>query len=126
MRRLTKSIERTVDTLAGDEQFLDRVDRGLEIGLRLVVERDLDHFFHAIGTENRRHADIEAVEAVLAVYIDSARQDALLVAQISFGHRNRAGGGGVVGGAGLEQANDLAAARAGALDDGVDGFLARL
>src|SRR5690606_40169709 len=83
-------------------------------------------FLHAIGTENRRHADIEAVEAVLAVYIDSARQDALLVAQISLGHRNRAGGGGVVGGAGLEQADDLAAARAGALDDGVDGFLARL
>src|SRR5687767_1067055 len=47
-------------------------------------------------------------------------KNALLVVEVSLGHRDRAGGGGVIGGTGLEQADDLAAAAAGALDDRVD------
>ena len=46
-----------------------------------------------------------------------AGQDAALVADDRLGHRNRGGGRGVVGAAGLEQADDLGAAVAGTVDD---------
>src|SRR5690606_41755134 len=52
-----------------------------------------------------------------------AGQNALLVLQICLGHRDRAGRGGVISRAGLQQADDLAATRTGALDDGVDPLL---
>ena len=43
--------------------------------------------------------------------------------QVALGHRDGGGGRGVEGGAGLQQGDDLAAAAAGALDDGVELLL---
>ena len=75
-----------VDSLAGDQQFLDRVDRDLETGLGLIVQFDLDDLLNAARADDHRHADIEVVDAVLAGEVRGAGQNALLVAQIAFRH----------------------------------------
>ena len=73
-----------------------------------------------LRAELARHADVEAVDAVLAFEISGAGQNLLLVFQNCFGHLDRRGRRRVVSRAGLEQADDLRAAVGRALDDGVD------
>ena len=81
------------------------------------VELDLDDALDAAGADHRRHADIGVLDAVFAVEMRGAGQHALLVLEIGFGHRDRRSRRGVIGRAGLQQADDLGAAVAGALDD---------
>jgi hypothetical protein len=69
-------------------------------------------------------ADVEAVVAVLALEQGGAGEHALAIAHHGLDHRDRGSGGGVVAGV-AEQADDLAAALAGALDDRVDLVLRR-
>ena len=63
------------------------------------------------------HADVEAIDAVLALEVGGAGKDLLLVLQDGFDHLDGCGGGRVVGAAGLEILDDLGAAVAGALDE---------
>src|SRR5205085_11260317 len=91
-----------VDALAGLQQFLHRVDRDLEIGPGLIVQRDLDDLLDAAGANHAGDADIEAVQAIFAVDISGSGQEALLVAKIGLGHGDAAGGGRVISRAGSE------------------------
>src|SRR5271166_930575 len=74
--------QRGVDALAGLDQGMDRGDRLLEHRLLGLVERDLDDPFDAIGADNRRHADISVLDAVLAGQMRCDRQNAALVLEI--------------------------------------------
>src|SRR3546814_9797393 len=77
----------------------------------------------AARADLHRYAHIQAIDAIFAVDIGGAGQDALLVAQIGFGHSDAARGRSVEGRTGAEQRDDLATAAAGALDDRVDLIL---
>src|SRR5690606_28296516 len=88
---LTKSVQRAIDTLAGHQQFLDRIDADLEVVFRLAFEGDFNHFFRAVRANYHWYTDIEAVEAVFAVDVNRAGEDALLVAEVGLGHGDRAG-----------------------------------
>ena len=79
----------------------------------------------AAGTDHARDADVEVLDAILAGEMRGAGEDALLVLQKALGHRDRAGRGRVIGAAGLQERDDLAAAAAGTLDDRVDLVLRR-
>src|SRR3546814_1754189 len=70
-------------------------------------------------------SDVCSSDLVLAGEVGGGGEDALFVLQIAFGHHDRAGGGGVRSGAGLQERDDLATAGAGALDDGIDLRLGR-
>src|SRR3546814_6294647 len=94
--------------------------------LRFVIERDLDDFLDAVLADLNGNADVEPINAVLAGEVRGAGQDALLVAEIAFGHGDGAGGRSVEGRAGLEQGDDLAATVGRALDDFVDARLGGL
>src|SRR3546814_341419 len=112
--------EAGIQRLTRRQQVPDRIDRQLKPGLVGIVEGDLDDFLDAAGADHHRHADIQPVDAIGTVDIGGAGQDALLVAQIGFGHGDATGGRGVKGRTGAEQRDDFAAAAAGALDDRVD------
>ena len=99
------------------DKFFDRVDALLKIGLLLRGQLQLDDPLDAAGAQNDRHADIIAADAVLLVAIGGAGNQPLLVANDRFDHLRRGRGRRVVGAAGLQQADDLRAAVAGALDD---------
>src|SRR5918993_5319913 len=113
-------IERIVYPLARDEQLLDRVDAGLEIGLGGVVELDFDDALDSVRADDHGDADVEVVDAVLAGQMRRGREHALLVLEEALGHRDRRRRGRVEGASGLQQSDDLAAAAAGALDDCID------
>src|SRR5918993_2036192 len=72
----------SVDLLARHEQLLNGIDADLQVLPGFLVELDLDHFLGPAGADHDRHADVEAIEAVLALDIDGAGHDALLVAEI--------------------------------------------
>src|SRR5690606_16727727 len=114
-----------IQRLARVQQFLNRIDRDLQARLVVGIEFDLDDLFDAAGTDQHRNADVQTIEAVLAIDIGGAGQDALLVTQISFGHRDARSCRGIKCRAGAEQRDDFATTTAGALDDRVDLFLAR-
>ena len=84
---------------------------------------DLDDLLHPRLAQLNRHAGIGVAQTVLAFEIGGARQDLVLVPQDRLDHLGHRQPGGVVGRPGLEQRDDLAAALAGALDDGVDAAL---
>src|SRR6476661_8688949 len=65
------------DLLAGLDQALHRGDR--------LVELDA---LDALGADHHRHADVEPLNAVLAVQPGGARQHAFLVLEIALGHRD--------------------------------------
>src|SRR3546814_16010831 len=89
LRRGTSYLsEAGVQRLARVEQFLDRVDRDLEARLVGTVEFDLDDLLDPARADLHRHANIEAIDAVLAVDKRGAGQDALLVTEVRFGHRD--------------------------------------
>jgi hypothetical protein len=117
-RRVAYASE-AVDVLAGLQQALDRGDRLFEHRLFFVVGGELDDLLDAAGADQGRDADIEVRQAVFARQPDGAGQDALLVQQVGLGHGDRRFRRSVEGRAGLQQGHDLAAALAGALDDGV-------
>ena len=103
----------------------DRGDRFVEHRLcSALFSVDLDDALDAAGADHHRHADIDALDAVLAREIGGAGQHALLVLEIALGHLDRRSGRRIEGRAGLQQADDLAAAVAGALDDRVELLLA--
>ena len=104
-------------------QPLHRLDGVLELGLLVTVELDLDDALDAAGADHHRHADIDVVDAILPGEIGGAGQHPLLVLEIAFGHGDGRRGRGVIGRAGLQQADDFGAAVAGALHDLVDPLL---
>src|SRR6516164_7816661 len=106
--------------LTGVDQGLHRLCGILKHGPLRTVEVDLDDALHPLGADHHGHAEIEVLHAVLAVEPGGGRQHPLLVAQEALGHRDRRARRRIEGGAGLEQADDLAAAVARALDDAVD------
>ena len=85
-----------------------------------LAHLDLEDALDAAVADHHRHADIHALHVVFAVEIGGAGQHALLVLEVALGHGDGRGGRRIEGRAGLEQVDDLAAALAGALDDGVD------
>src|SRR5690606_22768038 len=108
---------------AGLAQATHRIHRALEHLLFVLVKVDLDDALNTASTDHGRNADIDVVEAILTRKVCRARQNALLVLQISFGHLDGRGCRCVVSRTGLEEANDLCAAVAGALDDLVELLL---
>ena len=91
--------------------------------LALVVgELELDDLLDPAGAELHRHADVEAVDPVLALEQRRARQDALLVEEDRVDHLRDRRARRVPGG-GAEQLHDLAAALRGALDHLLDPLL---
>src|SRR3546814_13728617 len=76
LRRGTSYLsEAGVQRLARVEQFLDRVDRDLEARLVGTVEFDLDDLLDPARADLHRHANIEAIDAVLAVDTRGAGQE---------------------------------------------------
>ena len=101
----------------------DRRDRLVEHLLLGPVEVDLDDALDAAGADHHRHADIHVLDAVLARQMRRAGQHALLVLEIGSRPSAIAGGGRrVEGRAGLQQADDLGAAVAGALRRSASSF----
>src|SRR6202040_3398827 len=117
-RTLLSEIRR--DLLAGLDQRFHRAHRLLEHAALGAVELDLDDALDALAADHHRHADIEVLDAIFAIEPGGGRQHALLVAQIAFRHGDRRRGRRVKRRAGAQQAHDLAAAVAGAIDDLVD------
>src|SRR5262249_28931209 len=105
---------------AGVDESLHRRDRLVESLAVLAGEVDLDDPLYTLAPNHDRHADIHVLHTVFAVEIGGAGQDALLVAQVAFGHRDRGCGRRIEGRAGLQQIDDLGAAIAGPVDDLVD------
>src|SRR5579859_4929415 len=69
-------------------------------------ELDFDDLLETRGAQLAGNADIEALNAVFALKISSARQDLLLVLQNRFHHFNRGRRGSIVGAARLEVFHD--------------------
>jgi hypothetical protein len=89
----------------------------LQSGVFFGSELDLDDLLEAGRAQLAGDADVVALDAVLALEVDGAGDNLLLVLEDRFDHLDGGGGGGVVGAAGLEVLDDLRAAVAGALDD---------
>src|SRR5713101_2239723 len=96
--------------------------RGGAVERRLLIggELDLDDLLEAPGSQARRYAEEQIAVAILPVQGDGARQDPVLVEQDRLHHLDDGRRRGVVGAARLEQVDDLDAAVARALHDGVD------
>src|SRR4029079_8081233 len=111
------------DLGAGVDQTLHRLHRLLAHGARCAIELDLHDALHAVGADHDRYADIHALHAILAAEVGGTGQYAPLVLEVALGHLDRRGCGRVEGRARLQQVDDLAAALARALDDGVEALL---
>src|SRR5690606_23443935 len=98
-------------------------NRIVEHALLGLVEVDLDHPLDTTGADDDRYTHIDVLEAVLAGQVRCARHDALLLLQVAFSHRDAGSSRRVAGRTGLQQADDLCATIAGALNDLVDLFL---
>src|SRR5215472_13416841 len=107
------------------DQLADGADRFVERRLFFIVERDFDHPFDPAGADYDGNADIDVFDPVLAVEPRRAGQNAFLVTQIGFRHLDRRTGRRVESRTGFQQADDFAAALAGALDDLVEPLLGR-
>src|SRR5262249_22870467 len=122
-RRLFPLAEIGRDRLAGVDQRRQRLRRLVENAALRTIELNLDYTLNALGTNDRRHADVKVLDSVFTVEIGGAGQGAFLVLEIALNH---GGGGGrrrIERRAGLEQVDDIGAAVAGALDDGVEARL---
>src|SRR5712664_2139788 len=67
-------------------RFLHRLEGPLEHGLLLGSELDLVDLLDPAGADGDGHAHVVAPHAVLSVEEGCAREDALLVAQVTLGH----------------------------------------
>jgi hypothetical protein len=101
-------------------EFLDRRGALLQCRVFLLGELHLEDSFDALRAKLDGHTDKEVVNAVLALQVGGAGQDALAVQENGFHHFDRRGRGGVVGAAGLEIPHDLGAAIARTCDDLLD------
>src|SRR5260370_39199045 len=105
-------------------QFIDELADGggrlVEGGLLVLLELDLDDLLDASPPELHRDADVEALGPVLAAQVGRAGHHLLLVLQDRLYHLHRAGGGGVVGAARLEERHDLGTPVGGARDQALD------
>ncbi len=97
----------------------------IERGPVITSQRHFHNLFHTVLADDHRHADIKALHAVFAIQIGRAGQQAALILQIALRHLDRGRSGSIESRAGLQQADDLRAAVAGALHDAVDLFLCR-
>src|SRR5215210_1674405 len=92
--------------------------------LSLVVgEVQFDYLLDTTGSEFDRNTDEEVVEAVFALQVGRARQDALLVQQDRIHHLHGGRSRRVEGAPASQQLDDLAAAPPGPLYDGFDPVL---
>src|SRR5215218_8896705 len=108
------------DLLAGLDQALHRGDRLVELAALRAAEFKLDDALDALGADHHRHADVEPLNAILAVQPGGARQHAFLVLEIALGHRDGGRRRRIERRAGLEQVDDLGPAVAGAVENLVD------
>ena len=104
---------------------MNGADGFIETGFFRLVELDFNNALDALGADNDRNTHIHAFNAILALQVCGARQDAFLIIQISFGHLNGGTGRGIECGTGFQQANDFRTAIAGTLDNFVDTLLSR-
>src|ERR1700682_1035973 len=103
--------------------LLHRLERLLEHRLLFRREIELMALFDALRADGHGDAHVIAAHAVLSLEERRARQDALLVLEIRLGHGDGAGGRRVACRAGLEQRDDLPAALARPVDDGLEAVL---
>ena len=82
-----------------------------------VSSDQLDDLAHAAAAERHGHAQVDVLEAVLALEVGARGHDAAGVAEDRLDHHGRAGRGRVVGAPGAEQLDDLGAAVAGPVGD---------
>src|SRR3954454_2395544 len=107
------------DALARIHQALHGLGGFLEHATLGAIEMNLHDALDALGSDHRRHADIEVLDSVFAVQVRGAGQDALLVLEIALRHRDRGRRGRIKRRAALEQVYDLSAAVSRALQDGI-------
>jgi amidohydrolase len=116
LRRLAQRLQTRYVRLLGADGF----GRGAQIGYLGLGEVALDDPAGAARTDLGLDAQVDAGDAVLAVHPCAHRHDRAGVLGDRAGHPGRGGGRGVVGRAGLQQGDDLAAAIAGAGDQLLD------
>ena len=87
------------------------------------VELDVDDALDAVAADYGRNANVHTFNADFAVTVCCARQNALLVFEVSFSHFDSRSCRCVECGASFQQANDLCAAVTGALNDCVQFVL---
>src|SRR2546425_830337 len=104
----------------GAHRLLHGLGGLLEGGLLLRGELHLDDLLQATPPQLARHAAVHPGQPVLPLEPRRAREDALLVEHDCGDHLRDRGRRGIIGGAGLEMADDLAPAVARALDDLVE------
>ncbi|ENN89596.1 hypothetical protein RHSP_59721 [Rhizobium freirei PRF 81] len=112
-----KLLQRRRDRGASVAEAGNGSDRLVESFLLGLVEIDFDDALDTACTDDGGNADIHVLDAILAVEVSGARQNALLVLEVGFSHLNGRGSRSVIGRAGLQQADDFGAAVTGALDD---------
>src|ERR1700760_2811468 len=77
------------DVDAGFAKTGDSSDGLVEGFLLGLVQVDLDDALDTAGTDDGRNTDIHILDAVLAVEVSGAGQNALLVLEVGFGHFDR-------------------------------------
>src|SRR5215218_222891 len=105
------------------DQLSDRAGAISQILELAILEVQLHDLLDARGAELYRDADEQVVDTVLALQIDGAGQDTLLVEQDGIDHLDHGGGWSVEGAAALQELYDLRPAVAGAIHDGLDPVL---
>src|SRR3954469_8674501 len=101
------------DLDAGVDQRLHSRRRLVERVLLGTGEFDLDHALDTLFADDHRDTDIHVLHAVFAFEEGGARQDAFLVLEIAFRHRNGRRGRRVESRTRLQQVDDLGAAIGG-------------
>src|SRR5438105_4707390 len=101
------------------DDFAHRLGRGAKRALLLVREVELDDLLHAAGAELHRYTHVEPVDAVFALEVRGAREDALLVEHDRVDHLRR-GRARRIPRRRAEQVHDLAPALRGPLDHRLD------
>src|SRR5262252_11099326 len=76
------------DLLAGVDQALHGGGRFFKHRSLAAIEFDLDDALDPLGTDHDRHADVEILDAILAVKPGSTGEYALLVEEIALRHRD--------------------------------------
>ena len=115
-------VKRKLDADDGDE-FLHGTSAALQFGLLFRSELDLDDLLNTVRTEFHGDADEEALDAVVAVEVDGAGHDLLIVLENGFDHFGDGRRGRVIRRPGLQILHDLGAAITRALNERRETFL---